>query len=1219
MKRSFLNSILASEKKYRAKMVKGKHGWLVKGMVFGTLLFGGMLIDSVSVEAAWAPNTVEQIASRIKDGQKSITMIEGDTVYNIGLAINIKDPMQLLYDNGFKDGEQYTLPVGTKISWDGNHVTVTDPQGNVIGDSIVKDEQKHNPDQPIAGQASDTPQVPVTGEKQSANAASTNQNAATENPSQTIPQAPIAGNGQGSPNQETPAKPSNPGTTPEKPTNPDQPTDPEKPKPPVVPEQPEDNRTELEKLKAQLADLEAKLQVAEQELATAKQNLEDAKNQPTAESIDQQISDLQAAIAQKEASKATLQSEITNLENQQSTANTELVNAQANLSNILATQQQAQDAVTAAQAALEAIKETGDPTQIANAEAALETAQNAASDVAAQVSQAQSAVDEKQNAVTSIENQVATKQNELAAAGDTSTEQAKIAELQAQKEGLASQPIAELEQIVVEKQKVVDDLKAQIEEVKQKIAAIELKVDRSDAINSLKQFTYLTQELVDGYVARINSALSKGDIQAVVSEASAKNAELQAKYEEEQAAKELVKAKESAIQVIGGLTLTNDEKADFTSQVNAATSIDQVNSVLETAKAKSTENETAKQLEKAKTDALAALEGLNLTADEKQGFADQINQATTVDQVNQISSAAQVKSDENDQKEEAAKKLEEAKKAAKTSIDSMNITNDEKSDFKSKLEAATTVDQVKSIVSEAQVISDQNDADEQDAEELQNAKDAALAKLDALNLKDQKQNFVDQVNDAQSTSVIDRILEEAQKVSDENDAKDQDAKELAQAKTDALTKLDAMNLKDQKQSFVDQVNAATTVDQVTNVVSEAQKVSDANDKDDQNAEELQKAKDAAIKVVNGLNLTSDEKASFVNQINAATTTSKIDQIVQAAKDKVTENEEVAKLEKAKQEALAKLDAMNLKDQLASFKSKVNAATTIDQVNKAVEDAQKVSDENDQKDEDAKKLKEAKDAAIKEINALEYLSSSEKQGFVSQVNTATTVDQVTTALNAAKAKNEENAPEPELTLQETKDKWSDQIRAEGLGIAAAPYLVKINKATTIEEVLEAVREFMGASGKVYDEVPTIQNSKEEQQNYTNTFLDELNAYRKENGLKGLSTNDKLQEAADLRAKELEESLSHTRPNGSGVITAIDEIFGGASKNPYLLNGECIASVGNVYSHSSGGTLAEKVLGMWQNSEDHDAILKHNKGTDIGVSFFVAKDGTVYMVFLIVKAK
>lgn len=58
MKRSFLNSILASEKKYRAKMVKGKHGWLVKGMVFGTLLFGGMLIDSVSVEAAWAPNTV---------------------------------------------------------------------------------------------------------------------------------------------------------------------------------------------------------------------------------------------------------------------------------------------------------------------------------------------------------------------------------------------------------------------------------------------------------------------------------------------------------------------------------------------------------------------------------------------------------------------------------------------------------------------------------------------------------------------------------------------------------------------------------------------------------------------------------------------------------------------------------------------------------------------------------------------------------------------------------------------------------------------------------------------------------------------------------------------------------------------------------------------------------------------------------------------------------
>ena len=1152
MKRSFLNSILASEKKYRAKMVKGKHGWLVKGMVFSTLLFGGMLIDSVSVEAAWAPNTVEQIASRIKDGQKSITMIEGDTVYNIGLAINIKDPMQLLYDNGFKDGEQYTLPVGTKISWDGNHVTVTDPQGNVIGDSVVKDEQKHNPDQPIAGQASDTPQVSVTGEKQSANAASTNQNAATENPSQTIPQAPITGNGQGSSNQETPAKPSNPGTTPEKPTNPDQPTDPEKPKPPVVPEQPEDNRTELEKLKAQLADLEAKLQVAEQELATAKQNLENAKNQPTAESIDQQISDLQAAIAQKEASKATLQSEITNLENQQSTANTELVNAQTNLNNNLATQQQAQDAVTAAQAALEAIKETGDPTQIANAEAALETAQNAASDVAAQVAQAQSAVDEKQNAVTSIENQIATKQNELNAAGDTSTEQAKIAELQAQKEGLASQPIAELEQIVAEKQKVVDDLKAQIEEVKQKIAAIELKVDRSDAINSLKQFTYLTQELVDGYVARINSALSKGEIQAVVSEASAKNAELQAKYEEEQAAKELVKAKESAIQVIGGLTLTNDEKADFTSQVNAATSIDQVNSVLETAKAKSTENETAKQLEKAKTD-------------------------------------------------------------AKTSIDSMNITNDEKSDFKSKVEAATTVDEVKSIVSEAQKISDENDAKEEEAKKLAEAKSAAITQLEQMNLKDQLNSFKSKVNAATTVDEVKSIVNEAQVISDQNDADEQDAKELQEAKESAFAKLDTLNLKDQKQNFVDQVNAATTVDQVTNVVSEAQKVSDSNDKDDQNAEKLQKAKDAAIKIVNGLNLTNDEKTSFINQINAATTTSQIDQIVQAAKDKVTENEEAAKLEKAKQEALAKLDAMNLKDQLASFKSKVNAATTIDQVNKAVEDAQKVSDENDQKDEDAKQLAEAKEVAIKEINALEHLSSSEKQGFVSQVNAATTVDQVTTALNTAKAKNEENAPEPELTLQETKDKWSDQIRAEGLGIAAAPYLVKINKATTIEEVLEAVREFMGASGKVYDEIPTIQNSKEEQQNYTDTFYDDLNAYRKENGLKELRNDGKMNEAADIRAKELAESFSHTRPGGGGSISAVDEAYGG--KAPYVSTSECIASVGNVYSHSSGKTLAEKVLDMWQKSEAHDAILKHAKGTDIGISFFVADDGTVYMVFII----
>ena len=155
--KSFPKSFFVEEK-YRAKMVKGKKGWVIKGMLFATLLGGGMLVtNSTQANAAeWVPNSVQQISNRIQSGQTSLEFEYGDTVWHIGKALNIKNPMNLLYDNGFKQGEQYSIQVGTIISWDGNHVKVTDPSGKVIGDSIIEDTEKHDATQTIAGQESDT-------------------------------------------------------------------------------------------------------------------------------------------------------------------------------------------------------------------------------------------------------------------------------------------------------------------------------------------------------------------------------------------------------------------------------------------------------------------------------------------------------------------------------------------------------------------------------------------------------------------------------------------------------------------------------------------------------------------------------------------------------------------------------------------------------------------------------------------------------------------------------------------------------------------------------------------------------------------------------------------------------------------------------------------------------------------------------------------------------
>lgn len=188
----------------KKKLYKSKKNWVVAG---SCLIAGAIAIstqthtvsaatpDRVPVVATtnnahWAPNSVASIKSRIADGQTSLTMISGDTVYNIGLAINLKHPMQLLYDNGFKDGEQYTLPIGTVICWDGNHVTVQDAEGKVIGDKVVKDSQKVDPSAPIANQTSDQQSTPVQTD-QNGNVVKTPTNSTTSGSKSATDTAPV--------------------------------------------------------------------------------------------------------------------------------------------------------------------------------------------------------------------------------------------------------------------------------------------------------------------------------------------------------------------------------------------------------------------------------------------------------------------------------------------------------------------------------------------------------------------------------------------------------------------------------------------------------------------------------------------------------------------------------------------------------------------------------------------------------------------------------------------------------------------------------------------------------------------------------------------------------------------------------------------------------------------------------------------------------------------
>lgn len=150
------------EQIYRAIMVKGKHVWIDKGMLFSTLALGAISFSSIDVHAdIWTAATNEEIATRVKAEDGQYTFREGGTFWAIGNAVNT-NPSKLMELNGFGEGSQYSVPIGTTVHWDGNHVTVKDADGNIVSDSIIKDEDKVNPNATIANQASDTPKKPVT-------------------------------------------------------------------------------------------------------------------------------------------------------------------------------------------------------------------------------------------------------------------------------------------------------------------------------------------------------------------------------------------------------------------------------------------------------------------------------------------------------------------------------------------------------------------------------------------------------------------------------------------------------------------------------------------------------------------------------------------------------------------------------------------------------------------------------------------------------------------------------------------------------------------------------------------------------------------------------------------------------------------------------------------------------------------------------------------------
>lgn len=121
---------------------------------------------------------------------------------------------------------------------------------------------------------------------------------------------------------------------------------------------------------------------------------------------------------------------------------------------------------------------------------------------------------------------------------------------------------------------------------------------------------------------------------------------------------------------------------------------------------------------------------------------------------------------------------------------------------------------------------------------------------------------------------------------------------------------------------------------------------------------------------------------------------------------------------------------------------------------------------------------------------------------------------------------------------------------------------------------------------YDSI-TINNIQNE-----NTYTDLINEvyeitnnYRSLVGVPSLTLDSSLVEAANIRAKELSDSFSHTRPNGSSCFTALSEL--GIS---YGTAGENIAA---------GYSSSQSVMEGWRSSSGHYQNIISSKFKKIGI--------------------
>lgn len=120
------------------------------------------------------------------------------------------------------------------------------------------------------------------------------------------------------------------------------------------------------------------------------------------------------------------------------------------------------------------------------------------------------------------------------------------------------------------------------------------------------------------------------------------------------------------------------------------------------------------------------------------------------------------------------------------------------------------------------------------------------------------------------------------------------------------------------------------------------------------------------------------------------------------------------------------------------------------------------------------------------------------------------------------------------------------------------------------------------------LPENKPESDKELTFAEQVVELVNQERTKAGLNAVTLDQNIASAALVRAKEIETSFSHTRPNGSKFSTALTEqgvTFKGAGENI-----------------AWGQKSPEAVMQAWMNSEGHRANILNKNFTKIGVGYY-----------------